>query len=236
MRALFLLLLLANILFFAWGYWVAPPREMPGFAAPSHAESRSIRLVRESPLVNELSDVGASGPDGAPDPGLEAAQCVSIGPFTERAAAGATVARLADLGFTSRPRDSTDEVWAGHWVRVPDLATPEDANNAIAALKALGVTEAVVVADEETPGNVVSLGVFSEQAQADDAAALARQAGLNPVITDRFRTADVFWVDVDRKDNAGLPRIEDLSSGPGRISRLEMRACPVAPTPASPAP
>ena len=49
MRALFLVLLLANILFFAWTRWVAPVPDAGGHATPSSPDTRVIRLLREEP-------------------------------------------------------------------------------------------------------------------------------------------------------------------------------------------
>ncbi len=218
MRALFLLLLLANILFLAWSRWIAPPSQMAGHATPSGSDTGAIRLLREAPLAQEL----------ASDPLLgQGVGCVSAGPYTDRAAAEQAAARLTAQGFTSRLRESRDEVWVGQWVRIEDLATPEDAANALAALHAAGITDAYVLSDE-TPGNVVSLGVFETPARVEQVSAIARQAGFRPQAVDRFRASDVVWLDVDRRANAGLPGPEMLQGSGEPRGRLELRACPEA--------
>lgn len=224
MRALFLLLLLANILFLAWTQWIAPPPAVAGRATPTAGGQGSIRLLREAPLARELATaVQGSGLSTVAGEGV---RCVSGGPFLDRASAEAAAARLAGLGFTSRQRASRDDIWAGQWVRVENLATPEDASNALTALKAAGLTDAYVLTDEP-PGSMVSVGVFGEPGRALEAASTAQQAGFTTVTEDRYRSANVFWLDVDRQENAGLPGLE-LFRGEGRPpTRLELKPCPV---------
>jgi hypothetical protein len=221
-RALFLLLLLANLLFLAWSRWVAPSVPFPGTPTPSATGTRSIRLLRESPAA-------PAPPAAGPESGAAGASCVSAGPFLERVQAEAAAQRLKELGFESRLREAIDEVTVGQWVHVPHLATPEDAANALAALKAAGLADAAVVNDG-SPGNTVSVGVFGDPARAAQAVEIARKAGFAAEVSDRTRPADVWWLDVDRRQNGSLPSIESL--GPGtREPPLVLRACPAAAAP-----
>ncbi len=223
MRALFLLLLLANILFLAWTQWIAPPAATAGNPTPSSPSQKSIRLLREAPLAQELA-TAVQGSGLSPVAG-DGVTCVSGGPYLDKAAADAAAARLERLGFTSRQRESRDDVWVGQWVRIENLATPEDAENALATLKAAGLADAYVLADEP-PGNVVSLGVFDDAGRTLEVAAIAQKAGFATVAEDRFRTADVFWLDVDRQQNAGLPGLEVFQGTAVQPTRLELRPCP----------
>lgn len=223
MRALFLVLLLANILFFAWARWVAPAPEASGQPTPTGPGSAAIRLLRESPLA-DLPAALQPEPEVTAAPG-ESATCVSGGPYLDRAAADQATARLAKLGFTSRLRQGRETVQVGQWVRVENLATPEDAQNALTALRAAGIADAYLVTDEP-PGNVVSLGVFGEPKRTAEVVELARRAGFSPTVTERARTEDVYWLDVDRAENAGLPSVE-VFRGPGeQVPRVDLRACP----------
>jgi len=222
-RALFLVLLLANILFFAWARWVAPAPEAGGQPTPARPGSATIRLLRESPLA-DLPAALQPESEVTAAPG-ESATCVSGGPYLDRAAADQATARLAKLGFTSKLRQGRETVQVGQWVRVENLATPEDAQNALTALRAAGIADAYVVTNEP-PGNVVSLGIFDTPARAADVADLARRAGFAPVIIQSSRLEDVYWLDVDRAENAGLPSVEVLR-GPGeQVPRVDLRACP----------
>ena len=232
MRALFLLLLLANLLFLAWARWVvSTPSSTPAFSAGTQTGTTPIRLREEV-----AADPGIAQQTQAPvrsQPLLEAA-CVSLGPFLEPAMADAAVERLRRLGFVARSRASVDEVRVGLWVRVPNLPTPADAANVLAALQMAGIGDAYVVSDG-SPGNTVSLGVFSDRARAAEVAGIVRKAGYTPETSDRLRTMDVFWLDIYRAENGGLPPLEAAQPEPAAGLPLEMRACPgattVAPTP-----
>ena len=215
MRALFLVLLLANLLFLAWSRWVAPLPDVGGRATPASPAQASIRLLREAPPAAVAAPTGPS------------ATCVSGGPYLDRAAAEQAATNLAVLGYTSRLRSSRDQVWVGQWVRIDDLATPEDAQNVLATLKGAGLGDAFVLADG-SPGNVVSLGIFSDPARVDEVMAIAQNAGFAPRSDDHYRVADVFWLDVDRAANEGLPGAEPFEVAGGQAPRIELRACPPA--------
>jgi len=227
-RALFLLLLLANLLFLAWSTWIVPNAPLAGAPTPSAPDNHSIHLLREAPVAH---DAAAAAATAAAVTNGSAAACVAAGPFLERVQAEAAARHLAGLGFKSRPRAATEDVKVGQWVRVPNLATPEDAANALAALKAAGLTDAEIVSDG-TPGNTISIGVFKEPARASSAVATARKAGFAAEVSDRTRQADVWWLDVDRQENGGLPTLEALGVTRSSAPPLELRACPAATKPA----
>jgi hypothetical protein len=217
-RAALLLLLLTNILFLAWSQWVAPSGAAP-LPVATPANPASIQLVDKAQIRN-----GSGQPVASPTE--TRAACVSIGPFIEGAPMRRVAARLAQLGYETRERLATEDVRVAQWVRVANLATPADADIALNALRAVGVTDAGIVPDDE-PGVVVSVGIFSEPARANEAAAAARRAGLEPQVTDRIRTLNVSWLDVDRAANEGLPEFSDFAeTAPSGGPPLEMRACP----------
>lgn len=234
MRALVLLLLLANLLFAAWVHWVAPTRApAAGRATPSATDPGAIRLLREA-QVSSSADAGGS----ALELDDAALACVSVGPYLERSLAGQAEARLVRLGFAVRLRASRDTVRVGDWVRIEDLATPEDAANALAQLKAAGIADAYVLT-EESPGTVISLGVFTEPERAEQARAIAMMAGFEPRTVERTREADVFWLDIDRQASAGLPSLDQLGAdSEGRLPGIGLRRCPAGeaetPAPSSP--
>ena len=220
MRVLFLLLLLANVLFLAWTRWVVPV--MPATIespAPGGRELQPIRLRTESPNASATVAGDSSGP------GLLAASCVSVGPFIDPAHADAANAQLARLGFTSRKRVSQDEVRVGYWVRVPNLATPADTTNALATLQAAGLGDAYVLGEGE-PDNTVSVGVYSDPRRAAEVSATVEKAGFTPETSDRLRTLEVLWLDIDRQANGSLPSLESLGSPPEGGLPYDMRACP----------
>jgi hypothetical protein len=225
-RVLFLLLLLANILFLAWSHWIYVPPALGEQPVASNTTGRlkPIRLQNEPRLA---STSPATGVNGRAPGSAGAASCVSVGPFIEQAPADGVMETLQRLGFSSRLRASVDEVRVGSWVRVPNLPTPEDAASALATLQAAGLGDAYIVTDEE-PGNTVSLGVFADPARAAEVSDLVVKAGFAPETSDRLRTMDVFWLDVDRRANGSLPTLESLGNAPAGALPLEFRACPEA--------
>jgi hypothetical protein len=217
LRALFLVLLLANLLFLAWTQWVVPPARRSR-AEPSGAALETIQLASESAPAR-------AQPTGTVLDDLSAAPCVSVGPFAGEPQAMVASAALERLGFTSRSRQSNDEVRVGTWVRVPDLATAEDATNALTALRRAGLSDVFIVSDGE-PVNTVSVGVYNDAHKAQEMAQKVAQAGLTPQLTDRRRTLDVYWLDIDRQANRGLPPLDVLGAGNEGGLPLEMRSCP----------
>lgn len=222
MRTLFLLLLLANLLFAAWVHWVAPAPSASGHATPTASDRGTIRLLREVPEPDAQPAAG-EGQLALDDASVA---CVSVGPYLSRPDAEQAAARLDRLGFTVRLRDASEDVRVGHWVRLEGLATMEDAENARAALRAAGLADAYVI-NEEDAGPVVSLGVHADPARAEATVAVARVAGFEARTVDRLRTETVTWLEVDRQSNGGLPAVEDLEvSVDGRPTTPELRPCP----------
>jgi hypothetical protein len=144
----------------------------------------------------------------------------------DRASAEQAAARLSRLGYASRSRPAREEIRVGQWVRLENLATPEDAANALDLIRSAGIADAYVIAEEGT-GTIISLGVFADEARARQAVTIARMAGFEPQVVERLRPADVFWLDIDRLANAGLPALEDLQGrDPAGSPPLELRPCP----------
>jgi hypothetical protein len=227
-RALFLLLLLANLLALAWSTWIVPPAPLAGVATPSARDRAAIQLLSESPAPPASASGGATNLSQD----LAGVACVSAGPFLERGRADAAVAQLQRLGFTSRLRPSHEMVRNGYQVRVADLATSEDAANALATLKAAGLKDAYIVRDD-TAANAVSIGAFDSASLASEAVGAARRAGFAAVASARTRAADVFWLDIDRQGNGGLPALDQLGAAPAEAEPpLQMRPCPASDAPA----
>jgi hypothetical protein len=222
-RVPFLILLLANILFLAWSFWVATPAASEGPPAPA-AKPQGLRLATE-PAVAAVSGV-TDTPRATVSAG---ASCVSFGPFPDAATLAATAARLERLGYRARTRAATEDIPTGQWVSVTGLATPEDAAHALTALRSVGLADAYVATDS-TPATTISVGVFNLPGRADEVAETVRQAGLEPRISVRTRPTDVTWLDVDRSANEGLPDVSDLRDTTAEASApaLEMRACPAS--------
>ncbi len=231
-RILLLILLLANLLFFAWAKWVAPPPAVEGNALPSSRDPGAVRLLRESQVSEDSRAV--SDPVAA-SAAIAGAGCVSAGPYPDQSLADRAAENLGRLGFAVSLRPAVDDVPVGQWLRVGGLATAEDAANALASLQAAGLSDAVMMTDEDGEA-VVSLGVFADAGRLAELEERVREAGFSPRSSPRTRKARVFWLDIDTAASAGLPALEDLGSAELPEGTLGLRSCPTASEAEEPSP
>ena len=184
-----------------------------------------------------LSEPAASPPPSAPTPSAvtptapavlsNVTRCVSVGPFRDVTEAAHAAGTLRSGGYNPRERVADGEVWAGVWVYLPLPAAEEAAQQILDKLKAAGIDDAL-----EMPGpnesSVISLGLFSESKRAQARVAQAQALSLNPAVTDRKRTGNVYWIDVDLKATDAALNPADLQGEAGHIVRLEVKGCPSA--------
>jgi hypothetical protein len=212
MRALIVLLLLANVGFFAWSTWIAAP----AVDAPATQAAGVPRLV-----------LSAEAPPAPPLPTLRldpGTRCASIGPFPDLTEAARASTGLREAGLEPRQRATDGSVWAGYWVSLSGLADTTAAEAAVARLRQAGVGDAYVMpADDEGP--IISLGLFTEQPRALRRADEVRALGYAPDVSERQRSGTVYWIDVDVASPAQLPDPATFEGDSGRIFRLQVKPC-----------
>ncbi len=217
MRALVLLLVLANICFFFWSQYIDVP-EATVRAPVVQADKPPPQLV----LAKERN------PDAAARVTSELS-CISIGPFGSTADLDHVRQRLSDAGFTSNAHTEQGEIFAGYWVSLPGFATRADAQEALTRLQAGGITAAYIMPDADppdAPANVRSLGLFSDQARAEARRVAIARLGFEPQLQNRTRSGEVHWLDVALQEPGQLIDPSLLQPASGGIVRLETRACP----------
>jgi cell division septation protein DedD len=251
MRNLVFVLVLANLAFAAWAAWFAPAAS-PGRRAdeglpaltlvsevPVDLRSSGVVVEQESaleeraPVIVASSAAPAFEPSAAslgdatpvaaaPSSTAPAARCTSVGPFRELSQAATAAATLRNAGFEPVQRVGEGDVWIGYWVYIPSIATEQDANEILARVRAEGIADSYVIPNTDS-GNLVSLGVFSEISGVGRRRDQVRALGFEPQVVDRTRRATVYWVDVALAPGQALDF--DALQPPGRIIRLEQRAC-----------
>jgi len=158
------------------------------------------------------------------------ARCTSVGPFRELSQAAAAAATLRGEGYQPTQRVAEGEVWSGYWVYIPAIPTEQQANEALTKVRE-GVREARIpdayVIRNSDSGNLVSLGVFSEISGVSRLRDEVRALGFEPQVVDRMSRATVYWIDIALAPEQTLDF--DALQPPGRIIRLEQRACDIAP-------
>jgi hypothetical protein len=245
LKATVLALILANMGYFLWARDLAAADSVP--AARGGAVSPSIKLASETAqsssarnaadaLHDDSTDGGNSkaGETAGDDPSSQLLnnlkRCISIGPFRDVSEAVRAATTLRASGYGPRQRVADGEVWAGVWVYLPRPDDVVASDQLMTKLKKAGIDDAM-----EMPGpndaSVVSLGLFSEPKRAQARVAQAQGLGFKPLIVDRKRNGNVFWVDIDLKSTDGLLNPADLQGEAGRIVRLEVKACPARSTP-----
>lgn len=226
MRAIALLLIIANVTYFGWAAWIDVPLEpAAGVNDLSQLDLPGLVLAREratsttSTTQKPVRLAKADTPVAAGKP-----RCTSVGPFQDLPTAAQAAATLKSAGFGSEQRLEQGEMWVGYWLSLQDLQSREEADRALARLKERGIADAYIIPGSDPP-NVVSLGVFKDHDRAQRRLNEIQQLGLPAQISDRKRAGSVYWLDVQLTADQGID-LGLLGAEPGKILRLEIRACP----------
>jgi hypothetical protein len=233
-------LVLINVGYFLWARGIDSDAQGPPSSAPAKG---TLKLAREVPALaahssgNEAlhEDTADGVHGGAADVSddmtgsllTSVKRCITIGPFRDVAEAARAASSLRDGGYDPRQRVSEGETWAGVWVYLPRPEPRAAADTLLNKLRAAGIDDALEMPGP-TEAPVISLGLFSENDRAQRRVAQAKSLNLKPVVADRKRTGNVFWVDLDLKATDSMLNPSDLQSESGRIMRLEVKACPAA--------
>ena len=210
MRKLFLILVFANVAFFAWRYYDEqfPLRGADPFAQQLHPER--IKLVPAEELARR------AGP-------LRQAACVELGPLVvgDAARAEEAVAGIAAGLKVGQRRADEPGRW---WVYLAPLATRQAAVQRTAELRKQGIEDSQVINDDGQWRNAISLGVFRSEEAANKRA-------------DELRKRGVRGFEVAPREGAGTRVYVQLRDAPEPVrSRLgelkeafpgaEIRECP----------
>ncbi len=210
-RTLFLLLVLGNLLLFAWGrgyLGVAPPQGEAGRLA-AQIRPDSLRIVGK----------------GAAAEGQAALACRALGRL-ERAAADRLVALLAArdarLGVSLRAVNEPKS-W---WVHVPPLANASQAEKKSAELAGLDITDLYIVRESGPSQFAISLGLFKNEQGARDFLAGLRKKGVKSArIQAREAAGDKFVVEA----RGGAEELERAFAGlPEEFAGLDRTECAAA--------
>ncbi|MGD9787407.1 MAG: SPOR domain-containing protein [Sulfuricellaceae bacterium] len=172
LRWLFILLLLANGLFFAYGR----------FALPPSGEPLSFHPSLNSDKLKPLGDLPAPVPalsTAAPATGL----CLEWGALGDDKLPAARQAldnlRLPPNSMTLR---RLEENTGNYWVYIPPLRSAEDAQKKLGEVRALGVEEGYILQGNASWKNAISLGVFSTEEGAKRQLATLQAKGVRSAV------------------------------------------------------
>ncbi len=214
MRNTFLLLLLLNILAYAYQSWIIEP-DNPVDAM--FIDQQVPGLLLAASAVKAVADASTNSDSGKPG-----YHCLRIGPFAQETDAVKVRLSLQRREATVRQTAEPGRVWVGHWVQVADQSNRQQAAIARDALIASGIRDAYIV-----PGvgdNRISLGVYRQRASADQTVRQARSLGFETRVDDRYQPGTNFWLRVRLPGDQNLQPGE-FKSDTGQILRTEKISC-----------
>jgi hypothetical protein len=223
MRTAFLLLVLANLAFFAWSRYVAP---LDASADPlplsRQIEPEKLKIIAPADLPPPVAQKVAAAPPAAAQPAA-APKCMEWGSFTLADAPRAEKA-LAPLALGARLAQRHTEELAGWWVFIPPQASRQAAQKKAAELKALGVDDYFIVQEDSEHRWALSLGVFrSEEAARARLGTLRTQGVRSAQVARRETVVPKVWLQVKSVDPALEARLKDIAL---QIEGSELKSCP----------
>lgn len=187
MRALFLALILVNLVFFLWQYTLAPPRAPAGHAVPSAARDNVPPLI----LLNDGKRKAA--PPRVPAATQQAAneQCFAVGPFDDPEAAKATVTALRSKGMAAEYESRTAQT-ARYWLHTPVFPTRKKALSRMNELKGQGIRDMALMETGKWK-NAISLGFYHNQFSADQRLNELKPRGVDVALETEHDTIETYW-------------------------------------------
>ncbi|HKJ77328.1 MAG TPA: SPOR domain-containing protein [Gammaproteobacteria bacterium] len=253
MRALFLLLLLANVAFFGWNWYQT--RILPGgrAEAPSTAgQGRGLELLGDLPAGQlqpirkdesraESPQAGGTPARRQPEPPPRrerppAAKADAPEPPAEQlparcyraerieARAGRDRLLQALKEHGVDARSGTEEGHGeSHWVLLPPFPDEDAAREVMARLREKGVQDLYLVPSGENR-NAISLGVFKERPRADQRLARLRRLGFDPEMRSLPLPSTRYWVRFRWPGGRAEPPLSALAETAGvEVERVD---CP----------
>jgi hypothetical protein len=233
MRTAFLILLLANVGFFAWWRYGSPPdasADPAPLARQIDPEKLKIVAPKDLPPPSPPKPVAAIKPEPPPQPPASppiTLKCLEWGSFT-LADAPRAEKTLEPLALGTRLAQRRTEENAGWWVFIPPQPRVPNARQAALKkaneLRALGVEDYFIVQEEGQHRWALSLGVFRTEDAARARLAVLRAQGVRSAIVGARETVvPKVWLQVKSVDATLEAKLKELAL---QVESTELRACP----------
>ncbi len=239
LRALLIILVLANAGFAAWALLVDRPVEPP--AARDISKLKHLTLATEAPASKaEASSAGAPAAGSAPAAAqvpvaAEPPRCVTVGPFEQPERAAAAAAPLKDRGFVPTQRDEGSGDIVEYWVYLGGFATDAAEERVLRQLQSRGLHDAAIM-PVRSQGRRLSLGLFTDHARAERRARDARALGVTPQIEEQHHAEASYWVDVTLSAPGQDVSLAGLLPVGAQDTPLTLHSCPAPAVQASASP
>lgn len=206
MRAIFAVLVIANLLLLSLRWISPPPTEAPPQArASSVQDAPSLRLLTEA--EEGALSVSAVGRDGRSSPRSRPSEesrplCEWVGPFASPADADALQQRLRALDVPANRRALEISDGRGYWVHLPPELSQRAALQKLHELQAKDIDSYVIPRGELENG--ISFGMFSREplakARRDELVAMGYDAEIHEI----ERTHREIWLAMPVRDADAL--------------------------------
>jgi hypothetical protein len=219
MRLAFLVLVLANLAFFAWSRYYSPQEAATdGNSLARQIEPEKLKIVPPA----ELPLLPPPAPKAAATAPLALTGCLEWGSFTLTDYPRAEKA-LEPLALGSRLVQRRTEEVAGWWVFIPPQGSRQAALRRAAELRALGVEDYFVLGDEGESRWALSLGVYrTEESAQGRLTALRAQGVRTALVAPRETIVPKVWLQVRGVDSVLEARLKDIAR---QIDGSEVRSC-----------
>jgi len=225
MKNLLLLLVLANILYFVWGWFIEEPPQ-PGVALVDESELGPALAVTADRSAEAVASVGAVLGSGEPSD-LEAVvgrSCVTIGPFRASEDADSAQTLYSGKGMRAQVRSGVGQIFVGHWVQIRNIENRDTGNATLAKLQEGGLGDAYLW-DSDDEGLKISLGLFGDIAGAEKIELQATSLGFNAEIVPRMNEGTVYFIDIALPPGRGASAIIE-QYGEDKVLLRDAATCP----------
>lgn len=189
MRALLILLVMANIGYFAWYNYFKPASPVP--------------VTRNEPVSAKLPGLTLLGEAGAAQSGRKAAagslpdagaNLMLLGGFIEQETAGALRQRMLGLGINGQVIRQEMPAEQEYWVYLPPLSSRAATLRLLKELQARKLDGFLIAQGELANG--ISLGIFPHENSAEAILERLRQGGYQAQIKKISRKQAIYWFEV----------------------------------------
>ena len=221
MRTLFLLLVLANVAFFAWSRYVSPPdASADPLPLTRQIEPEKMKVVAPGDLP--APPAARATPASTSAASAVAAKCLEWGSFTLTDAPRAEKA-LEPLALGPRLAQRRTEETAGWWVFIPPQGNRAAAVRKASELKSLSIDDYFIVQEDGPYRWAVSLGVFRNEDAAQARLVTLRNQGVRSArVAPRETVVPKVWLQVKNVDGALAAKLKDAAR---TIEGTELREC-----------
>jgi SPOR domain len=219
-----LLLLLANLGFFAWIYFDAGRASDEPQLMDQQLNPQAIRLLRADQVAALAAERAKQAPERAKSPPKMAlAACLELGAFGLGDVARVQQA-LEPLGLGSRLSQRRVEEVASYWVFMPPQRNRQAASQKAAELRKLGVEDFFIVQEDPNFRFAISLGVFKTEEAARARLAELRTKGVRTArVGPRETSVQKVYFAVREVPDALASRLNDLRQS---FAGTELKDCP----------